>query len=50
MGGDGEVLVFESFLILDLDEVVRPELVARDWLSLAVDELDWRVVAVFGEE
>jgi hypothetical protein len=50
LSGNGEVLILQGFVVLDLDKVVRAELVAWDWLSLAIDELDWSVVAVLGEE
>lgn len=48
---DGEVLAFEGLLVITNDhEVVRTELVAGNWPSLAIDELDRSVVSVLREE
>ena len=52
---DSEVFTLKSLfgilvIWVDLDEVIWAELVERNWLPLAVDELDWGVVAVLGKE
>lgn len=47
---DGEVLILERLVVFYLDEIVGAELVPRNWLSLAVDELDRGVVAMLSKE
>jgi len=50
LSGHGEVLILQGLVVFNLDKVVWAELVTWNWLSLAIDELDWGVVAVLGEE
>jgi len=50
LSGNGEVLILQGLVVVNLDKVVWAELVAWNWLSLAIDELDWSVVAVLSEE
>jgi hypothetical protein len=55
LGWDGEVFTLKGLfgvliIWVDLDEVIWAELVERNWLPLAVDELDWSVMSVLGKE
>ena len=47
---DGKLLILERLIILYLDEIVGAELIARNWLSLAVDEINRGVVAMLSKE
>jgi hypothetical protein len=50
LGGDGEVFLFKSLVILNLYQVIWAELVTRNWLSLAVDKLDRGIVTMLSKE
>ena len=50
MSGHGKVLILQGLVVFNIDQVVWAELVAWNWLSLAIYELDRSVVAVLGEE
>jgi hypothetical protein len=50
LGRNGKVFLFKSLVILNLNKVIWAELITRDWLSLAVNELDWCIVTMLSKE